>query len=229
MKTRYFIYILFLTSCQSLKSQGIKDLTLEQIRADILSSSQDEFEIDPTELSNQPIQIFQLEVYSLAHVEYKTGGAEAFMKQSYLLVYERENNKWRKKNVLPYNYDIKLIDKRLGIFLTENFFCDMAFKCTGYVEFSKFSLNEMAPIFSVSGYDNYPYCDALLSRNREEELKKFIGDTITNQIKVSSYTVGQNGLERIDLTGTIRLLASWDKDLGLETIDHETIKTVYLK
>ena len=80
ISTIVFIFI------QPVHAQNFPVLHQEEVRCNILASSEEEFPDGPTELADRPIKLFPLANYTLAHVQYKSGGGEAFMKQSYVLV-----------------------------------------------------------------------------------------------------------------------------------------------
>ncbi|MEQ9219029.1 MAG: hypothetical protein RLO17_13360 [Cyclobacteriaceae bacterium] len=229
MRIEILLSVILVTACQALRSQDFVVLKIDQVIQDILSSPNIEFPDGKEEISERPIEIFYTNGYAIAHVQYRTGGAEASMKQSYALIYALNDNKWKKKEVVPFNYDIKILDKNHSLFLSENLFCNIDFQCTFYLEFTYFSEKDFTPIVSYTGYDNYPFCDALLSRNRLEELKKHQFDTITNVFRVKDYVITNEGLDSFRLEQETRILQDWDLEEGLVTWDTTQIIQVKVK
>ena len=229
MSYKLFILSLLFVFCHVVQSQNMPELTIERVREDIRSSSEDEIPENLDELADRPIDIFYLEGYALAHIDNKMGASQGHFQQSYILAYQIIGEQLKKKSVIPYNYNIQLLNRKLGIFLSENLYCGMMGDCTILVEFSKFNNGEMVEIASYSGYDKYLYILGLSSRGDNDKALFFKGDTITNNIKVSNYIIGKQGLDSFELEREIRIFEGWDEEEELLTHDSKTATTIKLK
>ena len=108
MSNKLFVLFFSLISCHVGQSQNVPGLAIERVREDIKHSSEEEIPEDLDELADRPIEIFYLEDYALAHINNKTGAAQGYLQQSYILTYQMIEEHWQKKSVIPYNYDIQL-------------------------------------------------------------------------------------------------------------------------
>ena len=146
-----------------------------------------------------------------------------------MCLYRQVEKKWKREAVIPYNYEMTLIDTTSAIFLSDNFFCDMTFRCIMYTEFNQLVDNAFKEIVSYTGFDNYFYCDGLLNRARIDELSSFKGDTITKKYFVSNYLIEGNKLKSFDLEQEVQILEDWDFESGLSTKDYKTVTKVTLQ
>ena len=224
---KLFALFTLLVSCHIAHSQNFPELTVERVKKDIRHSSEEEIPENLDKLADRPIKIFYLKDHALAHINNKMGASQGYLQQSYVLTYQIIKGKWERKSTIPYN--IQLLSKEFGIFLSENSYCSMMGDCTSYIEFSKFSNDEMIELISYSGYDKYLYILGLFSREEDAKALSFKGDTITNNIKVKDYIINEKGLASFKLEREIRIFDGWDEEEELLTRDSQTTTTIELK
>ena len=181
------------------------------------------------DIYNLPIEIFHLQDYEVAHLEYKTSRSEASFKQSFLIIYKKLNNELLFRNIEPYNYKIELLDSVSSIFLSDNLVCESGFKCTSYIEINHIVNDTLKKIASFNGKNEYAYYDGQFTLDKIDNKDDVIGDTILNSFTVKDLEVVENSLISFTLIQDIQILIDYNESEGLITKDEKYIKQIKLK
>jgi hypothetical protein len=162
--------------------------------------------------------IFHIDNFSLVHLSYKDVASEAFMKSSIIALYYLQSGRWKFKKIIPYNYEILLLNKELGVFLSDNEFCSPSGRCSYYSELSIFRNEEMQTLCSYNGFDSYRYYDGLVSIGKASKVDRVLGDTIVNIFKIDNVSLSATGIKSYNLQRQIGILTGISDTLSLKTM-----------
>ena len=205
-------------------SQSFLRLDVERVRLDIKNDCFDDLDLIEY-INERPIKIFYSKLYALVHVEYRTGGGEAFMKQSTALIYKLEDNAWTCLRSMPYNYSIEQLEKDSNFFISDNFICDQIGSCGRYIEVQKLDQGNLKVLKEFEGFSDYTYWNGIFSRREDDHLKEAIGDTIEVDFEILDYEVTGTSNLSFQLKKRTKVLEGFD-EYDLKTSDTETIITV---
>ena len=205
-------------------TQSFPRLDVQKVRLDIKNNCFSDLDLIE-HIDERPIEIFYSKPYALVHVEYRTEGGEAFMKQSTALIYELEDNAWMCLRSVPYNYSIKQLEEDNMLFISDNFICDQVGSCGRYIEVQKLDQGNLKVLEEFEGFSNYAYWSGLLSREEEEQLREAIGDTIEVDFEILDYEVTKSNGLSLRLKKSIKVLKGFD-EYDVNTSDTETITTI---
>ncbi|RPH29507.1 MAG: hypothetical protein EHM93_17275 [Bacteroidales bacterium] len=225
LKVIFFWVSIFLSICFIDKNDGeVPEINIEDVRKDFITHG--EFLSFSSEyikgLEKGKFSIFYLPKYCLVHIAYKNVETESYMKFSEIAVYILDKEKWVYKNIIPYYYNLKLIDKKRGIFLSDNKFCRMNGDCNSYYELSNFDGNDLIKIVDYKGYNKSVYYQILLIKNQINEVKQKMGDTIANEIKLENFEFTDKGVKSFDLKRNMLVLIDLNDSLVTKQIQTET-------
>lgn len=215
---------LLLTSFINNKDERVPEIDIEEVRKDFITHV--EFLSFPLEyirnLDKGNFSTIYLPKYCLVHIRYKNVETDSYMKFSEIAIYFLEKNKWVFKNIIPYYYNLELIDKEGGIFLSDNKFCKMDGDCNSYYELSHFDGNDLVTIADYTGYNQSVYCQILLIKNQINEVKQKIGDTIANEIQLANFECTKKGIKSFTIKRNMLILIDLNDSLVTKQIQTET-------
>lgn len=91
--------------------------------------------------------------------------------------------------MLPYFYEISLLNEQWKIFASDNTFCEPNGACNTYYELNKFDGNDFKRIVSYKGFNKYLYYYGALGKNEKAKLDQAVGDTISNEYILSNIKI----------------------------------------
>ncbi|MBS1508889.1 MAG: hypothetical protein JSS79_19790 [Bacteroidetes bacterium] len=192
-------------------------IDIERVRKDALSSNEN---IIPEKIlsrlrKNRFLVIYQGN-YCFVHVPYKSFASESQMKQSIVVVYKMINAEWVLSRILPYFYNIAVIDSYKNIFISENQECGLEGNCNTFTEIDFFESESFTPLANYRGFDKTVYLMNKLNKGGKSEVSNLIGDTIANTYELSKFkSISPRGYSYTLLQqGTI--LKSVSDTLGIE-------------
>lgn len=209
LKSKYYIVIPFFIVgiVSEVLSQNQPTIEIERVKNDLLNN---EINVIPAKFiknaSASKFTILYVGNVCVAHLAFKDYLTESFMKSSMIAVYQINGKNWILKNVSPYYYSISAVDRTSKVFLSANEFCEPNASCNSFYELS--SLNnemEMIPLAQATGFDQYNYLLRLLILNRNEEVLKSKGDTISRNVVLSDIKMEGANVSFLE-TRTIRIL-----------------------
>ena len=178
------------------KAQVPSSIDLGVVKSDMITYGSD---IIPKGIiqkkDNTLFNAFYVGQFCLVHFPYKDVANEAMIKSSIIAVYRFNNKVWEYVKLLPYNYNLSILNEMHPIFLSDNLFCSPNGDCLSYVELAVFENMEMKTISSYEGFDKTRYYDGLLSAGEDEDVKKVVGDTVTSTVKLTKFIFDRNGIK----------------------------------
>jgi hypothetical protein len=121
--------------------------------------------------------------------------SEAMMKSSIIALYEFHNKIWKFIKIIPYNYDLPMLNEKHRTFLSENLFCSSNGDCSIYTELTVFKNLEMTTISSYNGFDKTRYYDGLFRTGKDSDVQAVIGDTVANIPKMRKFIFDGRGIK----------------------------------
>lgn len=171
--------------------QDLPRIDIESVRKDVMLDSNIQLPHDfISSLEQWKFNVLYVGNICFVHIPYRDYDTDCFMKSSVVAVYRFESAKWIYKYGLPYYFKFsKMNDNDADLlFLSNNRFCEPNGRCNTYVEICEFKEDDLVPLASYRGFDkyNYYYYHFLVLEERKD-IKKVIGDTIINDVKLSDF------------------------------------------
>jgi hypothetical protein len=187
---RLILLILVSFLLSSFDDQETHPIDIEKVRKDILGSSDN---IIPDKYISSLRKNRFLVIYSkehcFVHVAYKSFSSESQMKQSVVAVYKLLNGSWVFAKLLPYYYNIELIDAKSNVFLSENQECGLAGDCNSFTEITVFRENDFVPLIEYSGIDRTVYLINEFNESGQKNIIQYVGDTIAINYSLKEFSI----------------------------------------
>jgi hypothetical protein len=218
-KTLILLVFIALFACSFVrKYQANPSIDIKVVKNDMIKFAGDR--ISENFISNTDdamFGIFYIDNFSLVHLSYKDVASEAFMKSSIIALYHLKSGRWKFKKIIPYNYEILLLNKEHGVFLSDNEFCSPSGSCSYYSELSIFRNEEMQTVCSYNGFDSSRYYDWLISIGKTSKVAKVPGDTIVNIFKIDNVNFSAIGVKSYNLQRQIGILTGISDTFSIKT------------
>lgn len=183
-------------------------IDLDAVKQDFLAANTD-VPARYIESGNGIFTDFYLDSTAFVHLRYKRF-LEASLKCTYVAVYRLSLGAWKLQKIIPYYYNMSLMNKSLGLFYSNNEFCSMGGECTYYEEVSRFRDNDFETLASCQGYDNYVFYDTHLIQFQEDP-KDHLGDTIKNITRFKNLRLEKRAI-KFDLEKITSVLKAVNED-----------------
>lgn len=189
-RSKFILLISVVLLFSSFDQQETPPIDIEKVRADILSSPDN---IIPdkyiSSLRKNRFLIVYTKGYCFVHVAYKSFSSESQMKQSMVAVYRRSKASWAFMKLLPYYYNMDLIDARTNIFLSDNEECGLAGDCNTFTEINVFMENDFIPLIEYKGIDRMVYLINEFNQTGKTNTIEYVGDTIVSTYSLKEFDV----------------------------------------
>lgn len=125
--------------------------------------------------------------YCFVHLQHKYYQSECFMQTSEVVIYKLTDNRWVFKKLVPYFYEISLLNEQSKVFISKNQFCEPTGICMSYTELDNFESDQFNTLKKYSGFNKINYYQGRLALRKEDELLKVVGDTISDEYFLSDF------------------------------------------
>ena len=190
---RLILLICVFLLISSFDDQEAPPINIEEVRKDILSSSDN---IIPDKyiysLRKNRFLVIYTKGYCFVHVAYKSFSSESQMKQSVVAAYKWLKGNWVFIKLLPYYYNMDLLDSKSNIFLSENQECGLAGDCNSFTEVTVFRENDFVPLITYTGIDRIVYLTNEFNENGQTGVKEYVGDTIANTYSLKEFSIASD-------------------------------------
>jgi len=230
--TRFNVISILIGSCLMLAyTQKQPVINIEKVKSDMIKAEGHNVPVNI--IKNRKSGMFTI-MYTddacFVYLSYRDYASEPQMKSSLMTVYSLDKNRWKLEAVVPYYYDVKLLDANSKVFLSDNLFCEPKGDCVSYTEINTYQVNDFQSLVSYSGFDKVPYYETLLASSEKESIIKALGDTIKNMFRISDISVREGAGLSFDLNQEIGILKSMDNDsLHIQWTTKSTRVTTFSK
>lgn len=196
------IFTILLMSFQHTKPK----IDIEQVRSDFIEHEDHNIPIEFIQRKNSRFQVFYSGNQCFVHLRYKDYLSEPQMKSSAVAIYLLTNGRWTLEKILPYYYDMNVVDASKQIFLSQNLFCEPTGACSSYLEVSTYKDDDFESLANYTGYSKVLYYDYLLGQNDIVTISNVVGDTIANEYTISELRMESKSKVIFKLTQKISVL-----------------------
>lgn len=215
--------ILLLLGLIAFARQTPAKIDIEAVRNDIINSPNNNI---PKRFLRELDKNLFLVIYSgqlcFVHVQYKDYLSESYMKTSEVAVYVMTNEKWVFQQVLPYYYNITLIDQGSLLFLSENQFCNPNGTCESFAELNRYKDSGFNKVISFQGYNKTLHYNYLHGMKEMGKIKKHVGDTIAHEYKISKIKMKSRHEISFILQTTTEILEDYSDSLRIKTNESQS-------
>jgi hypothetical protein len=201
-------------------TKGYSQPTIERVKNDLIAY-QDSI-LMPVEaisaLWERSVNYIEFKEYYLVHAINKNWVYEPALELSAVLIYKKIDDKLKLVNVVPFYTDLKLLDEKKSLFISDNFLCDMGGRCKSLVSVLKFTGNNLVELTSHSGFSNTFYMENCISEDKTQTLDKHINDTIAESVTLENIQYNGNGKLEYKLITEKTILEGYSDTLYLQTM-----------